>query len=381
MSALALLSRGGPLANRPTAELALAIPQRVVGDPLGLGAARPAAPADPDLYDGAREAREGSRSLLSAAELTALDAEIAAHGFYSPATVRGLIAENCARGQLESTGLDPELMLIIDARIDYKLFVAGDNVYVREELYANFPFHEFGVQPEAVFAAQEIGVFAPRIAGSATGGVTGSSIVTFDYAVRDAGDARIGFSPAEDLVKAACGGPPPRQPRQIVKTKIFVGREPWEDFKLHMRFYRGAVRMAAAGQRLEQIAHSTAEPYLPRAPSTAEPDLPRGASSSNGTAESDLPRAPSSNSTAESDLPRASSSNGTAESDLPRASSSNGTAESDLPRDRQVAALSRQVADLSQQVADLNQQVADLSRQMADLSRQMAELAPPSVKK
>ena len=347
MSALALLSRGGPLANRPTAELALAIPQRVVGDPLGLGAPRPAAPADPDRYDGAREAREGSRSLLTAAELAALGAEIAAHGFYSPATVRALIAENCARGQLESTGLDPELMLIIDARIDYKLFVAGDNVYVREELYANFPFHEFGVQPEAVFAAQEIGVFAPRVTGSSS--ASGTATATFDYAVRDAGDARIGFSPAEDLVKAACGGPPPRQPRQIVKTKIFVGREPWEDFKLHMRFYRGAVRMAAAGQRLEQIAYFTAEPDLPRAHSSAEPYLPRAHSS--------------------------------AEPDLPRAHSSNGTAESDLPRDRQVAALSRQVADLSQQVADLNQQVADLSRQMAALRQQMAELAPPSVKK
>ena len=237
MSELAILT-SAPV-NLSAAALAPRLPQRRAHDPLGLGGARLPAPADPDAYDRAREEAEGARALLSAAERAALDAELATHGFYSPATVRALVAENCARGQLESTGLDPEFLLILDARIDYKLFIAGDNVFVREELYASYPFHEFGVQPEAVFAAQEIGVFASMAATA--------SMAAPDYAVRDAGDARLDFSPAEDLVRAACGGPPPRRPTRIIKTKIYVGREAWEDFKLHMRFYRGAVRMAAAG--------------------------------------------------------------------------------------------------------------------------------------
>ena len=220
--------------NLPTSTLAARLPAQRCGDPLGLGIVRPAAPADPDALNAA-----GARDLLSGTDQATLDKEILDSGYLTPKHVRSLIAENCTREQLESGGLDPEFLILIDSRINYKLFIAGDSIYTREELYANFPFYEFGVQPEAVFVAQEIGVFEQRNSKGADKAP--------DYALRDAGDLRLDFSPAEDLVRAACGGPAPRKAQRIVQTKVFVGRDAWDDFLLQMRFYRGAVRIAAAG--------------------------------------------------------------------------------------------------------------------------------------
>ena len=248
--------------NLPSSELAARLPAQRRGDPLGLGIERPAPPLDPDAGS---QSLSGARDLLSAVDRSLLDAEVRAHGFLTPVAVRSLIAENCTRGQLENGGLDPEFLLLIDARIDYKLYIAGDSVYTREELYANFPFYEFGVQPEAVFVAQEVGLFEmPRRAGATRASVPAPPAADlaavlaadlaavlaapdYDYAVRDVGDQRLEFSPAEDLVRAACGGGAPRKALRIIQTKVYVGREAWEDFTLQMRFYRGAIRIAAAG--------------------------------------------------------------------------------------------------------------------------------------
>jgi hypothetical protein len=219
-----------------------------------LGIERPAPPQDPDA---GTHSLSGARDLLSTVDRSLLDAEVRAHGFLTPAAVRSLIAENCTRGQLENGGLDPEFLLLIDARINYKLYIAGDSVYTREELYSNFPFYEFGVQPEAVFVAQEVGLFempqragAARVAAPTPPAAVHAAVHAapdYDYAVRDVGDQRLEFSPAEDLVRAATSGIAPRQALRIIQTKIYVGREAWDDFTLQMRFYRGAIRMAAAG--------------------------------------------------------------------------------------------------------------------------------------
>ena len=222
-------------------------------DPLGLGLERPA-PLPDTTYDKSNEDVEGGRSLLSAQERIALDSELGGT-FMTPKEVRAVINENCTRSQLEEGGLDPDFILLIDTRINYKLFIAGDNVYTREELFANFPFQEFAIQPESIFCMQEVGVFEARVQA------TGKTPLPLEYSVRDAGDERIDFSPAEDLVRAACGGPPPRTPTRIVKTKIYVGREPWSDFLLQMRFYRGAIRLAQTSPALA-LASALASPAM-----------------------------------------------------------------------------------------------------------------------
>ena len=220
---------------------ALAAPLRV-GDPLGLGAARPPPPPDPDTHDLGLEDKAFARSLLSESERAALDSEIKKAGFLAIGDVRALVAGQCSKGSLEAGGLDPEILALIDARVNYKIFVAGDNLYLREELYAHFPFQEFNVQPEAVFVRQELGVFPARrhaLPGDAD---------KLEYVVRDEGDESVEFTTIEDLVGRATrpGYQAQRAPLRVAKTKIFVGKDRWHDFELLHRFARGAARVAAA---------------------------------------------------------------------------------------------------------------------------------------
>lgn len=217
-------------------------PQRV-GDPLGLGippGERPAAPPDPDVYDQVEENSRFARSLLSVEERGLIDAEIEKDGFMTIDQVRALISENTIKGSVESGGLDPEIVALIDARINYKIFIAGDNIYTREGLYDHYPFHEFNVQPEAIFVQQELGVFPPR-----THALKSEEL---EYVARDVGDETVDFVMIEDLVGSATRKDYKmrRAPLRVVKTKIYIGKERWDDFALLQRFFRGAVRVATA---------------------------------------------------------------------------------------------------------------------------------------
>lgn len=224
--------RGGA-GNLAAAELAGRLPPgRRAGDPLGLGLARPPPPPDPDAYSAERERREFVRSLLPPAELEEVEAEVGRRGFLTIEEVRGY-AETSGAG-----GLDAELIALLDTRVDYKLFVVGDNVYRREELYAAYPFAELGTQPEAVFSQQELCVF-PAKATSLDGGL--------EYLVRDAGDLDREFVTAEDLVAAAVRGAPARRPPlRTALTKVYLGKEDWKDFLQLCRVQRAAARAARA---------------------------------------------------------------------------------------------------------------------------------------
>jgi hypothetical protein len=237
----------------PTQELTQFLAPQRAGDPLGIGikpGERPPAPPDPDVYDRAREDAEYARSLLSEQERAEVDAEIAKDGYLSIEEVRALITENTVKGSVEVGGLDPEIMALVDARINYKIFVAGDNVYSREGLYDHFPFHEFNVQPEAIFVQQEIGIFPPRKHALAD---------ELEYIARDAGDESVDFVMIEDLVGQAArkNYKNKRAPYRVVKTKIYIGKERWEDFSLMQRFFRGAARVASA-----QLAYGGGVPSI-----------------------------------------------------------------------------------------------------------------------
>lgn len=254
--------------NLPTDELAAYVRPRRTDDPLGTGAARPPPPADPDPYDRARENAEFSRALLDEENRRAVDENIEQEGYMTIEQVRSLVAENAVKFSVEAGGLDPEMMALVDARVDYKIFVAGDNLYTREELYNHFPFHEFGLQPEAIFVQQEIGVFPPRRPAYKAD--------ELEYVARDAGDESVEMIALDDLVaketrnKHAAA----RQPLRVVKTKIYVGKEMWEDFAVLQRFFRGTTRIAAA-----QIAYAGAVPSsrLAALPAVGSRDAPQAA--------------------------------------------------------------------------------------------------------
>jgi hypothetical protein len=208
------------------------------GDPLALGGERPKPPADPEAYDPEREAKAYTRSLYDAKTREQLRAD----GFFSIEEVRELVKSNSVKGAAEGGDLaftlDAELIILVDSRTNFKVFVTDDNVYTRDELYVAYPFQELGLLPEGVFARQEIGVFPPRKLALTE---------ELEYQARDVGDDTVDFTRIEDLVGRAAKGPgyaDSRPPLRVVRTKVFVGKERWKDFLATARVARCLVRSA-----------------------------------------------------------------------------------------------------------------------------------------
>lgn len=186
-------------------------------------------------YDPALEEKEYSRSLLAKQDLAILKDELAENGFMTIAQVRSLVQQNCVKETQEARGetyaIDPEMMMQIDARINYRIFITGDNVYTREELLEHHPFENFQTSPEDVFVQQEVGVFPPKQHAMDDAG--------YEYVARDLGDDEE-FIMIEDLVGRAARAnyTMKREPIRIVKTKVFLGKEKWSDFTKLKRFVR-----------------------------------------------------------------------------------------------------------------------------------------------
>ena len=240
---LVTCGQGGILVAATSDALRRHLVQSKTGDPLGTGAPRPPAPSDPDEYDLGRENALYARSMFSEKERRKIDAV----GILSIDRIRRLVADHTIADEesdaaATATSIDPEMILRIDAHTNYKVFLAGDNIYTREELYDNFPFYELGVQPEAVFAPQEVGKFA-----------NGTQIY---YRARDAhGD---GFS---------------HGPAQVAKTKVYIGRQDWTDFEAVARLARSSVRIMSARRISGAMPPAAASPAamtaLSAAPGTA----------------------------------------------------------------------------------------------------------------
>ena len=162
--------------------------------------------------------------------------------------VRGQFTSNSVKEQMDFRGetliLDPEMMLLIDIRTDYNIFVSEDNIYTREELLEAYPFEHFKCVPEDVFVQQEIGVFPPKKYAMEDH----AGVVPDEYIARDVGDDSIDFVMIEDLVGMATrrGYKNKRAPSRIVLTKIYRAGDKWENFKLLKRIVHTFTTFAPA---------------------------------------------------------------------------------------------------------------------------------------
>jgi len=193
-------------------------------------------------YDSAAEEKDYSRSLMGPKDLALLKADIEDHGFMTIDNVRELIIQNTVKESQEARGetyaVDPELMMLIDTRTNFRVFIAGDNVYTREELLEHYPFDAFHTTPEDVFAQQEIGVFPPKkYADPAATAAKGED--AYEYVARDLGDDEE-FIMIEDLVGRAArkNYKMKRSPVRVVKTKVFLAKDKWDDFTTMKRFVK-----------------------------------------------------------------------------------------------------------------------------------------------
>ena len=178
------------------------------------------------------DGEEYCRALYTAAELKKIKT-------IKIEAAREMVKQNQVKGT-SAASIDPEAMVWLDVRLKFPVFITKDNMYTREELLQSFSFNE-RVSPEKVFTQQEIGVFK-------------TSRGDTEYVSRDIGDAD-GFAVAESLVRMATNKnkptAPPIKPIQIVKTKIYLGRQSWKDFKLISRVARGVEKF------LPQLAYNT----------------------------------------------------------------------------------------------------------------------------
>ena len=94
------------------------------------GAVRPPPPLDPFVYDAGAEKREYCRSLLPAAELSLIEEEIKRSGFMTIEQIRELVASNSVKENMDARGetyaIDPELMILIDARVNFPIFINSE---------------------------------------------------------------------------------------------------------------------------------------------------------------------------------------------------------------------------------------------------------------
>lgn len=146
--------------------------------------------------------------------------------------VRKFVHENSTRESIELSSIDPEIIAIIDKNIDFNIFITGDEIYTSEHLYKNYSFNKFKICPESVFTQQAIEMYE-------------SSCGTLDYILCD-------IRKPDDICKPDDTCMPPsntikkRIPIKIITTKVYLGKENWEDFKLLNRIVRSSEHLAIA---------------------------------------------------------------------------------------------------------------------------------------
>jgi hypothetical protein len=219
------LLKAAPRGGLPTEEVLSRLGAIVPGDPLGWGRAEPP-PPDPDSFPPEEEAVKYTQSLLSEKDLEEVKVENAERGGpLSIAEVRKFLEGSRFPGQEEPLAIEAGLLMWVDARVNYKVFIAEGSAFTREELWARYPFEELGTQPEVVFMQQEVYVSGKvRIAQD-------RSKVTPETA-RGRGGA------------GGAGGEAGWVPKKRALTKVWVGKEGWAAFKQLTEVLRLQVRFA-----------------------------------------------------------------------------------------------------------------------------------------
>jgi hypothetical protein len=140
--------------------------------------------------------------------------------------VRNIIRENTLNNTYDK--IEPDLLVAIDARINYNIYVVHDNIYTYEELCISFPFQEFNILPKSIFVRQIIVIFDD------------DKIEVFNE-----GDPIIS---AHDMIKIATdkikSQDEVKQHKKIINSKIFIGGEKWKDFLQLRGFFRGMVQVS-----------------------------------------------------------------------------------------------------------------------------------------
>lgn len=208
------------------------------GDPLGLGiVSRPPPPPDNYRWSREEEREKGTASLLSAAEFEHLD-------YLTIDDVRKIVRGNLTK---ESSTIDPELIVKLDQRITYKIFLVEGDVYTREELFEVHAFQELEQKPEDFFSQQLVGMFEEKSVKKPFGKF--EDVPQRSFIAKDEDDETLEFVKLCDLLtleskrKKDPDYEPPK-PDKVFFTKVYVAKAEFADFINIERMYRTQIRMA-----------------------------------------------------------------------------------------------------------------------------------------
>jgi len=163
-----------------------------------------------------------SRQLLSEDELESIKKE----ELLTIEQVRSIISDNCSINTYNNVDLD--ILIAIDSRINYNIYLVEDNVYTYNELCISYPFQELNILPESIFIRQIVVIFENGL-----------------MEVFNDDSAKIS---SHDLIKIAnkkiTSESEINSVKKIVKTKIFIGGEKWKDFLQIRGFFRGIISVS-----------------------------------------------------------------------------------------------------------------------------------------
>jgi len=221
------------------------------------------------VFDDDVDKKEYAYSLLNPAEIKQIESESAR--WMEPDTIRSILSNNVMKSD-EINTLAASIVLHIDTRINYPIFMISNEVYTREDLLEIYPLEDFGKCPEDLTEQQEFGVFPYSV------DVYEQSIESkrFDTSLIDDEkneyvQRRVGssapFIKTKDLIHYLCKSaalkrstkPEESTPFRIVKTKLFIAKQEWGDFIFMHKFARG-ISMALSieggtGHAMKAIAY------------------------------------------------------------------------------------------------------------------------------
>ena len=192
----------------------------IVKDSLGLGIKK-SIPKEKIYTD--EENDQFTRQLLSEKEKSDLS-------ILGISTIRNIIIENSNRDSYDK--IDPDLLIVVDSRINYNIYIIEDNIYTYEELCTIYPFQEFNISPDSIFTRQIIIIFDDNLVEVINDG--DPIISTYDL-------VKLGTATATALEAAAKDI---KRPSKIIKSKIFIGGEKWKDFLQLRGFFRGMIQVS-----------------------------------------------------------------------------------------------------------------------------------------
>ena len=179
-----------------------------------------------EAFDAANDAVNYCRSLMTPEEVAILDGELKNDGIMPIDTVREFIASNTVKDsefEHESTNFDAELILKLDVRINYNLYVVGKSVYNRKEIMERFPLEHFDKQPEDLLVQQEVAMMMD------------SETHKVIYTTRNYGHNEQ-FLEIGDRIRKIMGKEPKYQIVKSALSKIFIARSDWEGFIQIVKF-------------------------------------------------------------------------------------------------------------------------------------------------